>query len=187
MSLDGIWTWILERRVGVGVVMVGLILLGWGVFLWRTDNGSDKIEVLTEKETVGTQVVVDVAGAVKSPGVYHIAVGGRIGEVIDLAGGFSDDADGVWVERFLNRSAKVVDGQKIYVPRQNEQGTVLSAQGYVSLNKGSQGELEGLPGIGPVTAEKIIAGRPYQRLEELVEKKIVGVKVWEQIKDKVGL
>lgn len=47
--------------------------------------------------------------------------------------------------------------------------------------------MEELPGIGPVTAKKIIDGRPYGRIEELAEKKIVGQKVWEQIQESVSV
>jgi len=55
----------------------------------------------------------------------------------------------------------------------------------VNINSASVHELDGLPGIGEVTADKIINNRPYERIEALVEKKIVGQKVFEQIKEKI--
>ena len=57
----------------------------------------------------------------------------------------------------------------------------------VSVNSASQSELESLPGIGPVTAGKIIDGRPYNQVEELLERKIVGKATFEKIKNLISL
>ena len=61
----------------------------------------------------------------------------------------------------------------------------INSSSLVDINTGSQSQLEALPGIGPVTASKIIAGRPYNSVDELLSKKIVGSKVFNQIKDKI--
>jgi len=59
--------------------------------------------------------------------------------------------------------------------------------GLVSINSGTQAELEELPGIGPVTAGKIIDNRPYGSVQELLERKIVGKTTFEKIKDLITL
>ena len=58
-------------------------------------------------------------------------------------------------------------------------------EGLININTATQTELEALPGVGPVTAGKIIDGRPYQTLEELKTKKAVGNALFEKIKDKL--
>ncbi len=154
-------------------------------------------------------IVVDVAGAVNKPGIYRVEEGARVGDLLDKAGGFSNDADIQWVEKAINRATKVTDGMKLYVLRKGEVSTSHNFKvandasitshnensGYpevagttgISINLASKVELESLPGIGPVTADTIINGRPYGSIVELVEKKIVKPSVYEQIKDMVSL
>ena len=57
----------------------------------------------------------------------------------------------------------------------------------ININTSSQSQLEILPGIGPVTAQKIILGRPYGSVDELLGKKIVGTKVFDQIKERISV
>ncbi len=87
---------------------------------------------------------------------------------------------------------KVSDGSKVYVPAEGEQaggtvtgGTVAGAsvQATVNINTATQAELEALPGIGPVTASKIISDRQYQGIEDLLNRKVVSKAVFEKIKD----
>jgi len=94
-------------------------------------------------------------------------------------------------------AAKLQDGAKIFVPGKGEieSGGNSSAGGKagsetgsvkldkININTASEAELDTLWGIGPATAKKIIKGRPYQRPEELLEKKIVNKNIWEKIKD----
>ncbi len=89
---------------------------------------------------------------------------------------------------------KLSDGSKSYVPFAGEQGTVSQNSGAVAgaktgakvnINTSSQAELEALPGIGPVTASNIISDRPYQKTEDLLNKKIVKQAVFEKIKDQL--
>jgi competence protein ComEA len=123
--------------------------------------------------------------------VYRLDLGSRIDKALQTAGGLTGEADRGWVEKNVNKAQMVVDGYKLYIPKKNQDGLNLQVAGLqsraTSINSGSQNDLESLPGIGPVTAQKIISGRPYTRLEELTERKIVGQKVWESIKDQISL
>lgn len=136
-------------------------------------------------------VYVDVEGAVIRPGVYRLPAGSRVDDALALAGGLSARADADALARMLNRAAKLTDGSKIYVPKTGDVSGVgtggVSGKATVSINRASQAELEDLPGVGAATAEKIIGGRPYLRLEELVEKKIVGASLFSRLKDRVSL
>lgn len=137
-------------------------------------------------------IIVDIEGAVKKPGVYRIKAGSRVEEVIEMAEGFRKDVDSAYVARTINRASVLSDGAKLYIPFVYESMTsmgISSAQGIdvVSINTASQSQLESLSGIGPVTAGNIIAGRPYQRLEELVEKQVISQNLFDKLKDLLSL
>ncbi len=157
----------------------------------------------------GGELTIDIEGAVMRPGVYRLPAGSRVEEAIIAAGGFSQNADEEAIARQLNRAAKLSDGAKIWIPRMGSGlkdppaggqgqtslqtgltpigvlGADVSAQ--VSVNAASQSELEALSGIGPVTAKKIIDGRPYQTLEELVSKKAISQSLLNKLKDQLTL
>ncbi len=141
----------------------------------------------------GAKIMVDVEGGVIKPGVYSLAASARAQDALIAAGGLSNDADRSWVEKNLNLAAKLIDGQKIYVPKFGENKTSLSASSQdiaansngININSANLQILDSLPGVGPATAQKIVSGRPYGAIEELLSKKIVTEKVFGQIKDKI--
>lgn len=135
-------------------------------------------------------VVVDIEGAVNRPGVYELPHESRVRDAIEKAGGFSSDVDMDAVSRSLNQAAVISDGAKIFVPKVGESSTsetVGSVSMGINVNAASQSELESLSGVGPVTAGKIISGRPYMRLEELVEKKAMSQSLFDKLKDQLTL
>ena len=134
--------------------------------------------------------MVHVDGAVVNPGVYKLKSDSRINDVIVAAGGLSAEAD----QTKINLAAKINDGQKIHVPAvgelvgQSVSGSVSQVAGdsvnqSININTASESELDKLPGVGPVTAQKIIASRPYSAPEELLVKKAVNNSTYEKIKD----
>ena len=174
-------SWIEAHRWAVLGVLVGAALIGSGVFMTRTAE-QPGVEVLSA--TISAELVVDIGGEVVRPGVYKLPVGSRIEDALRVAEGLTVGADTNYIEKYLNRAAKVSDGQKLYIPSKSASSV---QDNRININSASQGELEALPGIGPVTAGKIIAGRPYQNVSELVEKKVVGEKLYDQIKDMVSV
>ena len=146
------------------------------------------------------QIVVHVNGAVASPGVYQLPVGSRIDDAIKTAGGSLPDAD---LNR-LNLAARVIDGQQVKVPLRQAQASPAPVAasgsmaapgapptGRVNLNSATIPELDGLPGVGPVTAQRIVAYReqhgPFTRVEQLREAKLVNNAMFEKIKDLVAV
>ena len=146
-------------------------------------------------------LVVDVTGAVTKPGVYHLPPGSRVGDAIDAAGGFSPRVDADKVATALNLASAVTDGLQIHVPSRDEApavsgggggagigagaGTGGGRTGLVDLNTATATELDALPGIGPVTAAKIIDSRsatPFKTIDELRDRKLVGEKTFDQLK-----
>jgi len=152
---------------------------------------SDTAEASTsaDKALSETAILVDIEGAVAAPGLYRLPAGSRVQELLDLAGGFTDSADQVFISKTINRAAKLTDGAKLYVPFIGEDvrsgGGENQESAGVNINTATAQELESLPGVGEVIAGKIIAGRPYLRLEELVEKNAVSQSLFEKIKDQL--
>ena len=175
-------SWIEAHRWAVLGVLVGAALIGSEVFWSKVDMTQPDVQVFSA--TVSAELVVDVSGEVVRPGVYKLPVGSRIEDALRVAEGLTVGADTNYIEKYLNRAAKVSDGQKLYIPSKSASSV---QDNRININSASQGELEGLPGIGPVTAGKIMAGRPYQNVSDLVEKKIVGEKLYDQIKDMVSV
>lgn len=154
-----------------------------------------------DSEKKGKQIVIDIEGAVIKPGVYKLSEDARVQDALIKAGGMSDKADREKVAKGLNLAARVTDGGKIYIPFQGESappaggaaGSIAgssdvmgdSVSGLININTASEGELDSLSGVGPVTATKIISNRPYEKIEDLVSKKSVGQSVFEKIKDKI--
>ena len=105
------------------------------------------------------QLVIDVAGAVRRPGIYHLAAGTRIADAVAAAGGATVKAD----VTLVNLAAPLADGEQVVVPARIPGGQVPAASsggsapaGPVSLSTATAEQLDGLPGIGPVTAQKIV-------------------------------
>lgn len=138
-----------------------------------------------------SELVVDVEGGVASPGIHRLPAGSRVADALASAGGYAPSADLAAAARSLNLAAPVVDGQQIYVPVLGEAvagGDGGGEGGLVNLNRASQSELEALPGIGPVTAERIIEARaemPFTTLDELVMRDVLTARQLEQIRDLV--
>lgn len=178
-------------KLPLALSFLGLVLITGGIFVTGINRPK---EYPKESLVEGSKMVsVDVSGAVKAAGVYKLADGSRIEEAISAAGGFSEDSDQEYISKYINLAQKLVDGTKIYIPAAGESisasqigqidGTNTSAK--ININTASQSELEALDEVGPKTAEKIISGRPYQRIEELIDKKIVGKAIFEKIKDSI--
>ncbi len=148
---------------------------------------------------ISQDLVVEISGAVQNPNVYKLPSGSRIDDLLISAGGLAADADRIWVEKNINKAAKLVDGQKLYIyhlgeaSAKNDGGIKpyqevigYSAQGLVNINTSSRSELEELTGIGPVYATNIIEHRPYSDVQELVTKGAINQKVLEKIKNAIS-
>lgn len=200
------WLTSLSKSRGIFLTLLfGVILVGFGVFFFKSGLGSPstKVEVLeaTTESQGNREMVVEIAGEVEKPGVYKLPGGSRVDDLLVVSGGLGADANREWVEKYLNRAATLVDSQKIYIPSQSE---ALSAKetggdqsisanfsgqgsGLININTASLPELDKLPGIGPVYGQSIIDHRPYSTNEELVSKGALKKSVYEKIKDLVSV
>lgn len=155
--------WRVEPKVAVSAALV--LALAFAVVSWSTGPASpvgSNSEPVAPPSLSSAPLVIDVAGAVASPGVFELGGSARVRDAIDAAGGFVDGAE----RASINLARPLVDGEQVYVPREGE-----GVAGPVNVNRADAAGLERLPGIGPVLAGRIVADReangPFARIEDL--------------------
>jgi competence protein ComEA len=153
-------------------------------------------------ETDSEELLVDVQGAVERPGLHRLAAGSRVGDAIAAAGGYSAEIDITAAAQRLNLAQRIIDGDKVHVPARGEEawlqptastaegpsGGADTSSGLIDLNTATEAQLDTLPGIGPVTAGKIIAARAesaFASVDELLGRKVVGPATFEKIRELV--
>ena len=139
-----------------------------------------------------SRVVVDVVGAVRRPGLYRLAHGSRIADALTRAGGATSKADLAQV----NLAAPLADGEQVVVPQGRPGGAAGASAtspgapaGPVQLSTATVEQLDSLPGVGPVTAQKILDYRQkhgaFQSVDELDAVPGIGPKRLDQLRDLV--
>ena len=167
---------------------------------------SDAASGLASSDEAPQTIFVHVSGAVVEPGLYEVESGARLAQAIQLAGGFAEGAD----TGSVNLARVLSDGEQVVVleaqaqqasPAPNEQQSsstspsqpasqqTATAAGKVNLNTATQSDLETLPGIGPSTAQKIVADRtangPFASVDDLARVSGIGTKKLEALRDLV--
>lgn len=176
-------------KIPMGLSLVGLVLIIGGWFV----SGSDQPKEFPKESQVSSTLKImkiDISGEVVRPGVYELAEGSRMEDLVKAAGGFSNQANEDFIEKKLNLAQKLTDGFKVYIPKLGEQDVSITAPDgkseIVSINQASIEALKSLPGVGDVTAKKIIDGRPYANPSELVDKKIISKTLFDKIESKIS-
>lgn len=189
------------------IVIASLIVVLAGLSIWQSTPGKleggvmQNGEPLAESKTKG--LTVYVSGEVKNPGMYEMPAGSRAKEAIEKAGGMTLNAN---VNK-VNLAKKCKDGMQINVPAlnvkqaktmvgnsqgRNSAGNVSGAEAVqenlttVNLNSATLEELENLPGVGQVTAQKIIEYRQqhhFNKIEDIMNVKGIGKAKFQKIKD----
>lgn len=157
------------------------------------DNAEVKQEVTKDKAE--ENIVIDIKGAVKHPGVYEMHAGDRVSQAIEKAGGIGEKAD----ETQVNLAELLQDGTVVYIPSEGEEeppqaagGAVQSSTGkeaLVNINTATLEDLQNISGVGPSKAEAIIAYREengrFQAIEDITKVSGIGEKSFEKIKSSI--
>ena len=175
------------------LAIAGIALVVSGAYVLRPTSANEIQDVpILETQAISTQITVDVAGAVASPGVYSLAANSRVVDAITAAGQILKGAD----TSDLNLARIMKDGEQIYVyPKATtftRSGTNRAApvrRGPLAINRATAKELEALDGIGPVLAARIVTYRsangPFATVEDLLKVSGIGAAKFAQFKEKV--
>jgi competence protein ComEA len=146
----------------VGALVLAVALLVGGRHLLQAGTAEEPVplaRIESARPGTGPKVVVHVVGAVRRPGLYRLPERSRIADAVGRAGGATRKAD----LSLVNLAAPVADGAQVVVPVRAQAGAVAgqaggaaAPQGPVHLNSATLEQLDALPGVGPVTAQKIL-------------------------------
>ncbi len=208
-SLEELKEIILSNKEFIKKAALPLTVVAALLFLWITGgDGKEEISVkesqeqsVKHEELKGEDefdseeidetedIYVDISGCVKEPGVYKVAAGTRIFQVIERAGGLTEGAD---IES-VNRAEEVTDGQKIIINLVGEQKPEAIGNTYseedsdkVNINTADSSRLQAIPGVGPATAQKIIEYREqngkFKSVEDIKNVSGIGDKTFENMR-----
>lgn len=185
----------------LGVAGLLLVSVGLVALLSKNENSNTlEFEASTNSPkasnsgSITSKIIVDIQGGVIKPGIYSLPQGSRVHDLLVASGGLSDSADRDWAAKNVNLAMKLNDGQKLYIHRVGEEildgastTSLTTSEGtsLIDINSASLSELDMLPGIGRVTAQKIVDQRPFATISDLLSKKTVSSSVFEKIKDKI--
>ena len=189
----------MPRLVNLAIIVAAIAAAAGGVVLFLRDGDSGEPvriipppSVSTEANPVDVESKAYVTGAVRQPGLYTIKEGDRLADLIDLAGGITEDAD----MQAVNLAVRVNDQDHWTVPRVGDPsvvppnvGPVDLPVGKVDINTADAELLETLPGIGETRAQAIIHHReqhgPFKRVDDIVAVPGIGAATLEGLRDLV--
>jgi competence protein ComEA len=172
-------------------IMAGFVLAGVLIYVSRAPVGEP---IVLQAAPTQAPVAVHVIGAVPRPGLYEFAEGARVQNAIDAAGGLLASAN---VDS-LNLAALLEDGQQLNIPYKDgaapteppvatvSPATEAPTDGLININTATVAELDTLPGIGPVTAQKIVDYRTqnglFSTIEDIKNVSGIGLSTFDNIK-----
>lgn len=208
-----------QYNIALGLGLLGAIAAGFILLQGRDQGGtdvqqlteqtsssssymnekSDKSNEISQAETEGQLVTVDVKGAVKKPGVYQLQSNSRVHDALEKAGGLTDEAD----LKSVNQAQKLSDEAVVYVAKVGENavdvttsapasatsGTGQAKSALVNLNTATEADFQTISGIGQKRAQDIIAYREangrFKSVDDLKNVSGIGAKTLEKLKEYV--
>lgn len=201
--------------VCISVTLVVIVLIMQSSKIVVQNDPQFPQDVVEEQKDEPITLAVEISGAVYKPGVYSLTVGSRLADLLEKAGGLNKQADKAFFFRNYNQARVLVDGEKVHAPSFEEishgsfiekpliiyankigiteevseksQAAGGDSGGLISIGSASISELEELPGVGKVTAEKIISARPYAAIDDLRSKGVVSESLFTKIQPLISL
>ena len=194
----------------IGTITIGIIIFlfflisyfsGGSSELNKNDNESifveenESMEVITKKEEKESiKIVVDIKGEIKNPNIYWLEEGCIIEDLINIAGGITEEGD----LSKINRAQKLNDHEVVIIPNINDKESeienIISSsndKNKVNINTASINELDTLSGIGPSKAEAIIKYREengtFKSIEEIKNVTGIGEALFEKFKENITI
>jgi competence protein ComEA len=186
-----------RRALAYALVLLAVLALA-GSYALRRDAPVQRrlpAAALAAEPAPARKLVVHVVGAVREPGLYRLREGSRVDDAIQRAGGPKPKA----ALELVNLASPLADGQQVVVPLRGSAGaTVAGSPGapgttgsVVHLNSATLEDLDTLPGVGPVTAQKILdyrtANGAFSSVDELDAVPGIGPATLEELRPLVGL
>ena len=197
-----------EKVIFLIIVSILIITIGWKLYSSEKNNitiipsaqESEPISLSAEDDVEKGICIIHIAGAVKQPGVYQLEQGKRIIDAVKIAGGQAEEAN----LDAINLAAQLYDGQKIMIPfisdaNSNNLSRTLGIvetppssmnsgnSSLLNLNSAEARQLENLPGIGSVLADRILEYRKdhgmFRTMEEVMNVPGIGEKKFESMKE----
>lgn len=191
--------------IKVGAVFL-TVVLAFALFVFKGEKGeeADAEESIVTEETQVPNIFVDIGGEVMTPTLAELPEGSRVDDAIEAAGGLTDKAD----LTEINRAAFVSDGEKIYIPSIEENagyyGNSMTGEsggsgetgsgrtsydGKININTADSAQLQQLTGVGPATADKIMAYRNengrFKSIDDIKNVSGIGDKTFDKFKNSI--
>ena len=163
----------MQRAITIAVLAAAAVGGAW--YASRAPQNPPVIVAPTLATASPQSITVHISGAVRAPGLVELAAGARVADAVAAAGGAAPAAE----LDSLNLAAGLVDGQQVVVPAEGDEVSPGPASsGQLRLNSATAQDLETLPGVGPVLAERIVAHRqqngPFSVIEDLLDVSGIG-------------
>lgn len=210
LNLDDIKSFITKlfsnrKMLGKGALILVILAIAMGIRMknLNDDNGQVEVSEATDTEVTTAEMYVDISGEVEDPGVYIVEDGTRLYEVIEKAGGLTEEAN----TDAINQAGYVEDGEKIVIPSEDGDnaistdvssasagstsssgGTKASQNGLININTAGKDQLMEITGVGEVTADKIIEYRKNNRfksIEDIMNVSGIGSAKFESMKSEI--
>jgi competence protein ComEA len=145
-----------KQQLLIIIVLIAILIIGGGVTVFRRMAVAAPSDILIEESPSVSisKIYIHISGAVKKRGVYQLTDGSRVMDAISSAGGATQNAD----LDAINLVEKLKDGQKIVVP-QKIRRDAENTSGLISINQADEETLKKIPGVGKITAQRIVEYR----------------------------
>ena len=169
----------LEKYRKLATLFLLVIIVAGGATFFLHHNKDTSVQSIKITPSPPPQIQIHIVGEVLNPGIYTLEWESRVNDAVEIAGGFTPDAD----REAINLARKLRDGEQVRIYKRGE------VPQKININTADPWLLQSLSGIGPALSQRIVEYReekgPFQKTEDLRKVNGIGSKVYEKIEDKI--